>query len=140
MNFSNDQYVWLNNHSSSQKGKYGHRFVVLEPRLRRSRINVFSYLGEPVWIMDQINKNIIHFLRLSGCIIQKIILGDFDILKSFVNFMKQNFHDSGGFMAFLSWCIYVFGGWSFIVHPGSIPIFGRFYLYLVFIILIQHLS
>ena len=40
MNFSNDQYVWLNNHSSSQRRKYGHSFVILEPRLCRSRINV----------------------------------------------------------------------------------------------------
>ena len=61
-----------------------------------------------------------------GCLVasfRRKILRDFRLLKSFSNFMKQKFHDSGGVITFLSWSDLVFGGWGFMVHPGLIPIF-----------------
>ena len=83
-------------------------------------------LEEPVWIMDQITKTIIHFLRLLVASSKCKILGDFRLLKSFANFMKQKFHDSGGFMAFLSWSILEFGGWSFMCTRVRSPFRGGF--------------
>ena len=93
----------------------------------------FSCLREPVWIMDQISKNIIHFLRLFGCIIQTEILGDFRLLKLFTNFMKQNFMTQE--VSWPSWtgasrCSAA--GASLCTRVWS-PFSGRFYLYLIFI-------
>ena len=121
--------------SSYQRRMYGHCFVVLEHRLRRSRINVFSCLGEPVWIMDQISKN---KFTSWGCLIassRRKILRDFCLLKSFSNFMTQEV--SWPSLAGATWCSAAGASWCTRVRS---PFSGRFYLYLIFIILIQYLS
>ena len=61
-----------------------------------------SCLWEPVWIIDKITKNRIHFLRLLVASSKHKILGDFYLLKSFANFMTQEV--SWFFWAGETWC------------------------------------
>ena len=141
MNFSNDQYVWLNNHSSSQRRKYGHRFVVLEPHLRRSRINVrfiprrtnlnhgsnqqkYNSLSEAVWLHHPDGKS----LGIS------VFLNHLQISLN-KHFMTQEV--SWPSWAEASWCLAAGASWCTRVRS---PFSRRFYLYLIFIILIQYLS
>ena len=111
--------------SSNQKRMYGYRFLVLEHRLHRNRINV-RFIPRRTSLNH--GSNYQKYNSPSEALVassKRKILGNFRLLKSFANFMKQKFHDSGGFMAFLSWSILVFGGWSLRCSRVRFPFSGR---------------
>ena len=89
-------------------------------------------LGEPVWIMDQISKNIIHFLRQFSCITHTENPWGSPPSEIIWKFHKTKISWLRRLYGLLSWSILVFGGWIFMVHPGSIPIFGKVLLILNF--------